>query len=235
MAHTYVMKDNAARKRAAVAKWLYALSGVLVAFFGAAFGEAYRLLIGLASLLLIPGLSAVYRAFDLARSWLLELWIYAFAYLSVILGGCFDFYMKIGGFDKLVHMLSGAFTAQIALALYLYLERGRPIARQNAATALFFVFFTAMAVAALFEIVEFALAPVVGRDLQRVLTTGVTDTITDMIVCMLGALSALPLIARFYRGKRDPFTGAAVAFFCKNLHPEDEPSGAGRESIPDYR
>ena len=48
-----------------------------------------------------------------------------------------------------------------------------------------------MAVAALFEIGEFALAPIVGRDLQRVIGTGVTDTIVDMIVCLVGTVCVL--------------------------------------------
>ena len=48
------------------------------------------------------------------------------------------------------------------------------------------------------------------------LTTGVNDTMQDMLVCLIGTLLFCPLIPRFYRGGYDPLTGAVAGFLEKN-------------------
>lgn len=221
--NTYIERDDHARKAAVTMKWIYVLSGALIAIAGAMTGNMYRCFMGLVSLLVVPALAGIYRFFRLKPGWQLEIWVYVFAYLSITLGGCVDLYQKIHGFDKIAHMLSGAFTALLAFALYLYLEREHSIQSLSSVTTMLFVFFASMAVAALFEIGEFALAPIVGRDLQCVIGTGVTDTIVDMIVCLAGTVCALPLIMRFFRGRRNLFTDAAVAFYYKNVQHKSEP------------
>jgi hypothetical protein len=212
----YIKRDQAFRRTALWAQGLYAVAGLLLAATG---NDAHQRLMALGSLLLIPLIWGAYALFGLERGYQLEVWIYGFAFLSFTLGGCAEFYTKIQGFDKIMHALSGAFVTLMALALYLYLERARPIEQQSALTATLFVFFASMAVAALFEIGEYILAPIVGRDLQHVAGTGVTDTMTDMMVCLAGTLIALPFVARFFRGGHDPFTSAAAAFLYKNLPP----------------
>lgn len=213
----YIERDDRFQKAAVAAKGVYGLTGLTLAADGIADGSPYRMLMSLGSLLLFPLVEAVYRLLRLERGWKIEFGIYAFMFLSFTLGGCADFYTRVHGFDKLAHTLSGSFVALLALALYLNLERRRPVDQQSGATAALFVFFASMAVAGLFEIGEFALAPIVGRDLQRAVGTGVTDTMIDMIVCMAGTMIVLPLVVRFYRGRYDPFTGAAAAFLYRNL------------------
>jgi uncharacterized membrane protein YjdF len=139
-----------------------------------------------------------------------------FTFLAYPLGGTAEFYQKIRGFDKVAHTLSGVFVALLALALFLYLERNRPLREHNTPTAVLFVFFCSMAVAGLFELCEWAAAAITGRDLQHVLGTGVNDTMQDMLVCLIGTLLFCVLIPRFYRGKQDPLTGAAAGFLAKN-------------------
>lgn len=61
--------------------------------------------------------------------------------------------------------------------------------------------FVLCAVAGLWEIGEFCLAPICGRDRQNVADTGVADSVIDMIVCLLGTIGALPLADRYARGR----------------------------------
>ena len=74
-----------------------------------------------------------------------------------------------------------------------------------------------MAVAGLWEIAEYLISFVVGLDLQRVAATGVSDSMQDMIVCMIGTLVTLPFVHRLCHGKADPLTGAVSAFVELNL------------------
>lgn len=209
-------KDNQARKAALLLKWLYGLAGLAIALAGLWTGDSYRFFLSLGSLGLIPALNLFYRLAGLLPGWQLEVRIYIFAILGITLGGCLEFYQRITGYDKLVHMLSGVLTAILAFSLYLYLERDRPVTSLNPATALLFCFFASMAVAGIFEIGEFLLAPLVGRDMQQVAATGVADTMLDMIVCLLGSLLTMPLLARFFQGREHQLTDAAAAFYYKN-------------------
>ena len=76
--------------------------------------------------------------------------------------------------------------------------------------------FASMAVAGVFELCEYVLAPLVGRDLQHVLDTGVSDTMGDMFVCLCGTLVSVALLLRSFRGKRSFLTDAADAFALQN-------------------
>lgn len=219
---SYLQKDDAFQKAAVITRGIYALAGAVIAVAGALAGNAYRAYMGLLSLLIIPAQEGVYRIFRLRRGWQLETWAYCFWIISVTLGGNLSFYQKFAAYDKITHGLSGVFVAIIAFSMYLLLERSRPLELHNAKTAALFVFFASLAVAALFEIGEFALSPIVGRDLQNVALTGVTDTVTDMIACLVGTALVLPGISRFYRGLYEPFTGAAAGLFFRNPPRSDD-------------
>lgn len=104
----------------------------------------------------------------------------------------------------------------LALAFYRMPESDHSKQGENPVTAFFFVFFGSMAVAGLFELCEFTIAPIMGRDLQLVMDTGVADTMMDMFVCLLGTLVMMWLMWRQRKGKYDPFTGAAEAFAQHN-------------------
>jgi len=178
--------------------------------------NSYSLINALCTFLLVPALWAARRLLRWEGGWQIELFVYAFACLGWTLGGAAECYETIPHFDKLVHMLSGVFVSMLALALFRMLERERPIAAQGKATACLFVLFASMAVAGMFELCEYALAPLVGRDLQHVLDTGVSDTMGDLFVCLVGTLASVALLIRSFRGKHDFLTDAANAFALQN-------------------
>ena len=74
------------------------------------------------------------------------------------------------------------------------------------------MFFGSMAVAGLWEICEYGVHALTGRDVQHVLDTGVSDTMQDMIVCMIGTLFYVGCVIRRYRGKPNALTDAAESF-----------------------
>ena len=74
-----------------------------------------------------------------------------------------------------------------------------------------------MAVAGLWELAEYGINLVTGRDVQHVLDTGVGDTMQDMLVCMIGTIATLPLLRPLSQGRQTRFTAPIDAFLERNL------------------
>ena len=185
----------------------YLLVSLAVVLLGFWQGDIFMAINGLGTVALIPFLYIMRRLLRLQGGRAMEVLIYGFICLSWTLGGAAGVYSLVPGFDKAVHCLSGVLVAMLALAGYRILE---PDSRGTYPPVLYlFVFFASMAVAALFELCEFTLAPLLHRDLQHVLDTGVGDTMLDILVCLAGTLVFLFFLFRRSRGKRDPLTTAA--------------------------
>ena len=209
-------RDERFRPIALGAEIFYALFSAYLVVSGAVTGNSYRLTMGIGTYFLYPLFWAFYKLFHLRRGYQMEFCVFFFTFLAYPLGGTAEFYQKIQGFDKVAHTLSGVFVAMLALTLFLILQKKRPLKEHSVPTAVLFVFFASMAVAGLFELCEWTAAALTGRDLQCVLTTGVNDTMQDMLVCLIGTALFCPLIPRFYRGGYDPLTGAVAGFLEKN-------------------
>lgn len=211
-----IEKDKKFQKVLRVVQILYILAGAIIAVMGVVHRSAYEALLALTTLLLLPGLWLVRKLMGIRGGWQLETYIYIFSLMGWTLGGAGRVYELVPYYDKLVHCLSGVFVSMLALALYRMMERRHSREGENPATACVFVFSASMAVAGLFELCEFALAPIMGRDLQNVAGTGVTDTMGDMLVCLIGTVVTVLLMLRSCRGKHDPFTDAAEALALQN-------------------
>ena len=80
------------------------------------------------------------------------------------------------------------------------------------------MFCFALAIAGIWEMCEYFISLVTDLDPQWVEGTGVGDTMTDMIACMIGALALLPSMISFYlRGHADAIMGAVESFCLINL------------------
>ena len=194
----------------------YLFSAVLIVVY-AIRKDGYHLGISIGTLAIPPALALFYRITRLKRVHQLDFLILAFTFLAYPLGSCLDFYRILPGFDKVAHTLSGVFVSVLCLVLYYLLKPGHAVEARDAALAMVFTFFGSMAVAGLWEIAEYLISFVVGLDLQRVAATGVSDSMQDMIVCMIGTLVTLPFVHRLCHGKADPLTGAVSAFVELNL------------------
>lgn len=108
-----------------------------------------------------------------------------FIFLAQFLGSVVNLYSKIWWYDLFMHFLSGIFTAVIALFVLkwfgLYKEKNKSF------NIVFIISFSLM-VASLWEFGEFFAYNLFGMDVQHHLTTGVFDTMQDMLVAFLGSI-----------------------------------------------
>ena len=179
--------------------------------------DGYHLGISLGALAIPIALLLFYRLTGLKLVHQIDFLILAFTLIAYPLGSCLDFYARFPGYDKLMHMLSGAFVSVLCILLYCALKPGHRIGRGDFALALLFTFFGSMAVAGLWELAEYAINLVTGRDVQHVLDTGVGDTMQDMLVCMIGTVATLPLLRPLSQGRQTRFTAPIDAFLERNL------------------
>ena len=179
--------------------------------------DGYHLGISLGALAIPVALLLFYRLTGLKLVHQLDFIILAFTLIAYPLGSCLDFYARFPGYDKLMHMLSGAFVSVLCILLYCALKPGHRIGSDDFWLALLFTFFGSMAVAGLWELAEYAINLVTGRDVQHVLDTGVGDTMQDMLVCMIGTIATLTLLRPLSQGRQTRLTAPIDAFLERNL------------------
>ena len=196
---------------------LYLLLCAALAVVYALKRDSYHLGISLGALAIPIALLLFYRLTGLKLVHQLDFIILAFTLIGYPLGSCLDFYARFPGYDKLIHMLSGAFVSVLCILLYCALKPGHRIGSGDFWLAVLFTFFGSMAVAGLWELAEYGINLVTGRDVQHVLDTGVGDTMQDMLVCMIGTIATLPLLRPLSRGRQTRFTAPIDAFLERNL------------------
>lgn len=154
------------------------------------------------SLLLFPAMALCRRLIGGNIGHATEAVVYGFTLLAYGLGECAHLYYRIPGYDKIMHMMSGAVTVVLAWSAFYRIPPGRRPEASDAPMAILFCMLAAMAVAGMWEIGEYILSQLTGMDVQKVAAQGIHDTMKDMMVCMAGALACLPSMLRFYRGRR---------------------------------
>ncbi len=187
--------------------------------------DAYHLSVSLGALAFPIALPLVWKLPFLKRVWSLDCLILGFVFLAYPLGSCVDLFYWLPGYDKVAHTLSGTFVSLLALILYYCLKPGHAIGRRDKALATAFMILASIAVAGLWEIGEYALAGVVGRDLQRVAATGVADSMQDMIVCTLGTIAAIPVSLRLSDGKKGVLSNMVKDTICLHFGEQTETQG----------
>lgn len=100
--------------------------------------------------------------------------------------GCIlHWYQYISWYDSLVHFISGLLSGLLGLFL---LERFNKYNRDNILFNILFIVSISMMIASCWEIFEFCSDKIFNGDTQKVLMTGVNDTMKDMICALLGSL-----------------------------------------------
>ncbi len=112
---------------------------------------------------------------------LITLWI-IFIFFAHYLGVIEEYYNKWTYLDKVTHTLSGVISAVIA-GMIIDVNH----IKNKKFSSLFIISFVLMC-AGVWEIFEFTCDTFFGYDAQLVTKTGVTDTMTDIIVATLGGL-----------------------------------------------
>jgi len=117
-------------------------------------------------------------------------WI-IFIFLSHFLGVICELYNEWYYFDKVSHTFSGVLSGTVGVMV---LDRLK--IKKKWFGILFILSFTSMC-AFLWEVFEFTCNALFGGDAQRVVATGVTDTMMDMIVAFVGSL----FVCLYYKKK----------------------------------
>ena len=119
-------------------------------------------------------------------------WI-LFIFLAQFLGATVELYNKVQYFDKFTHWLSGVATALISLMVLKYLNF---FDKNKRLFNIIWMISLTLAVAASWELFEYTANILFGGDAQRVVATGVNDTMQDIIVALLGGV--LSCLIYFY-------------------------------------
>ncbi len=112
-----------------------------------------------------------------------------YIYLSQVLGSVYGFYL-FPYYDKCIHFLSGCLIVLIA---------NKYLKPYQLPSKIFYIFINTieMSIAFLWEIFEYCGLVFFQHDASRHFTTGVHDTMQDMIVSMIGGLIITYLIYKF--------------------------------------
>ena len=108
-----------------------------------------------------------------------------FIFVAHFLGSIVNLYNKIYWYDNFIHFLSGFVISFFALELLIRLKKYD--LKKIFFNAIFIIGISCI-IASFWEYFEFISDNIFGKDAQNVLTTGVADTMMDMILATLGNL-----------------------------------------------
>ncbi len=146
----------------------------------------------------------------------LEFLVLIFVTGTLFFGEIYDFYFKFWWWDLFLHGLSSILLAFGAYLVVYILYTEKKI-RTTPRFAAMFSFCFALAVGALWEIVEFIIDITLGWNMQR---SGLFDTMSDLIVDAGGAL-VVSIAGYFYLKRKEPtkiFEKILKLFIKKNMH-----------------
>lgn len=143
----------------------------------------FLICVSIIPVMLVPFL--LKKFFSLKISIQVETMYLIFVFFAHFLGSIINFYDLIPGYDKIMHFISGMLSAFIALLLLIKLKQYK---KMNLLFTVIFMIATTLSIAALWEFYEFISDYIFSKDAQNVMTTGVSDTMWDMLMAFLGSV-----------------------------------------------
>ncbi len=161
-------------------------------------------------LTLLPALSSERFRIHLPLSFVAAISVFVFA--TLFLGEVFDFYNRYWWWDILLHGSSAVGFGIIGFLFVFYLFQGDKYAAPPWALALISFCF-AVSIGAIWEVFEFAMDELFDLTMQK---SGLTDTMSDIIVDMIGA--SIGAISGFLwiKGRTSGLTGMIDEFITLN-------------------
>ena len=209
-------REEAFRRASRFAVPAYFAVNLVIAAANALQSQWYYAVLAVCALVLTPVLSLFYRIIRRRRSYQLDLLVYLYVFLLYTLGIVLRLYTITRWYDKFAHTLSGLVIALFAILLFQLISPEKDMGRARFPLAACFVFFTVAGVAGIWEIWEFLVSLVFGTDPQRVASTGVTASMVDMIVCVLGGLLFLPSLWAYMNRKKTSFLLGVFESVCRS-------------------
>lgn len=147
-----------------------------------------------------------------------QLLVIVFIFATIFLGSVFDLYYKFNWWDTVLHMLSGFLLGLIGFVVLFVLNRLNHIPREMKP---FFICFFAVTFAVflgvIWEIYEFIQDQIWPQFNMQTIETGVTDTMIDLIVDLIGA-TVVAFMGYFYlkSGKYSFLADGVRSFILQN-------------------
>nr|WP_297171866.1 hypothetical protein [uncultured Agathobaculum sp.] len=175
------------RARNAVLVFYYGFTACGAVFRLRQDASLYNILLVAAAIALPLAPYAIYRICRLRPVLLLEIVFDGFALAAVPFASLLGGYDLVPYWDKILHFLSGFLFAALGTAVYFTCKPGHRRERADAWNASLYTWMFSLMSATVWEIWEYAVS-LTGADPQQVASTGVGDTMQDMIVCAIGGL-----------------------------------------------
>lgn len=171
--------------------------------------------------LFLPSLAC--RLFKLKPCYDLYMVYYLFFFFCLPFGNSLEAIAWLPGFDKILHFSSGFVGAVTALVAYRILRRKEPFSvKREFATMAWFSFCVNVTIAAVWELYEYAIFYFLHIDAINFATTGINDTMQDILVCLIGGIVLILLFARYCKKDKAEFFAHSFQNFCVvNDMPED--------------
>ena len=162
------------------------------------------------SIAVIPLIFAgdILKKLGVRTSAIIEIIFLIFLFISSILGSLFHFYEFVDYFDKFAHLLSGIVTAILGIIM---LKKWRIKSKHQLSFDIILMNILSLAIASAWEIYEFVANKALNSDLQRVGASGVTDTVHDMIVALIGSLMVSVMYYAIVRNEKYRKLGIKLA------------------------
>ena len=108
-----------------------------------------------------------------------------FIFFAHFLGTILNFYYKIKIYDKLMHGISGIMSSVLAVVI---LAKTKSIKNNSLWMKILFIISITLTIASMWEFFEFTCDNIFSKDAQRVMLTGVDDTMLDMIYAFFASI-----------------------------------------------
>ena len=156
-----------------------------------------HLLICLSFILIIFLPKIIRKVFRVNFSQTLELVSISFIILAQFFGSILHFYDNIYWYDSFTHFLSGIVSAIFGLVIINGFKQNKKVIFN-----ILFIISFSMLVASFWEMFEFISNMIFHSDPQKVLTTGVNDTMKDIICALCGSILFV-IMYLHYRNKKN--------------------------------
>jgi len=173
---------------------------ILIAIIGSlyfVFTRDNNIVLILKDISIIFSISALYivqKIFKIKINEYINLVYIIFIFMAHFLGVICELYNYIYWFDKFVHFLSGIVTSFVAIYLLIIFKKNK-----NIFFDILFIIALTLMIASLWEVFEYLSSYYFDVDPQKVVITGVSDTMGDIIVSFLGSI--LVSISYYFENK----------------------------------
>ena len=122
-----------------------------------------------------------------------------FIYFSSLIGSCLEGY-ELAYYDKIVHFFSGIIITMLGYLIYSFIKKDI-IIQQSSDQKICYIFIMTfnISIALLWEFYEYAMLIFFQNDCIHHYTTGIHDSMTDMICACLGGLIILYQVVQYYQ------------------------------------